>query len=358
MTTDSPSPSSADEQIAAHARAAHLVGLPWPDRLRIVRTDRSYAAPSFIELAIGLARDLGLPYLHRKEWARLAVEAARHGGSRRAEELEPLAWAVLGNLWRLLGDLRASRAAFLRCQPLRHRLVDPLELAETCSLESSYWSEMGVHADGLGPGGRAALSNAVELIDEALRLASPAAPDCVIANFEVQAGLAADRSQRWPVAMTMFLSALARLDPAENPRLALVAGHNLASTALGLGHIETARSAILRLHRLYDSSAEPALRLRREWITASIARAEGHEREAECRLQVVRDGFADYGMTYQIALVDLDLAALAAKSGRWPTTAHLAASALRAFSTAGATNAAWEATRLLREATARRSVGK
>ncbi len=105
MSSDSPSPGPADEQIAAHARAAHLVGLPWPERLRIVRADRSYSVPSFIELAVGLARDYGMPPADREEWARLGVEAARRGSSRRAGELEPLAWAVLGHALRVRGRL-------------------------------------------------------------------------------------------------------------------------------------------------------------------------------------------------------------------------------------------------------------
>ncbi|MGH7343171.1 MAG: hypothetical protein ACREKH_22005 [Candidatus Rokuibacteriota bacterium] len=141
MSSEPPAQGSANEQIAAHARAADLVGLPWPDRLRVVREDRSLAVPSFIELAIGLARNVGLTYAEREEWARLGVEAARQGLSKRAQELEALAWASLGNSRRLRGNLAASRVAFMRTRALRRHVVDPLELAATYDLEAAYWQE-------------------------------------------------------------------------------------------------------------------------------------------------------------------------------------------------------------------------
>ncbi len=342
MSSDSPSSSFADEQIGAHARAAHLVGLPWPERRRIVRADRSYSVPSFIELAIGLARDCGMPPAEREEWARLGVEAARRGSSRRAGELEPLAWAVLGHALRVRGRLGPSRAAFSRCQALRHLLGDPLELAETCAREAGYWWSILEH-------GRAAALN-----HERFRLAGPRGGDSVIACYEIQAAMIANSTQDWSAAITLLLSALDRIDPVVQPRLALVAGHDLAWSATCLGHLDTAMCAVFRLHRSYDLLADPKAPLIRDRLVAGIAKARGHWREAELRLHAVREGFIGHQIPYEAAQVDFELAELAAKTDRWATAAHLAARAARALSAAGSPHEAGAASRLLREAVVRR----
>jgi tetratricopeptide (TPR) repeat protein len=313
MSSRSSSSNFADEQIAAHTRAAHLVGLPWPERLRIVREDRSYAIPGFIELAISLAREVGMPHTEREEWAQLGVAAARRCGARRAAELEPLAWAVLAGARRLRGNLVASHAAFRRCAALRRHLIVPLELAETYDLEAAYWWTVKEPARG------------TELIREALRLAREHGTDVVIGSYQIRAASIATEAADWSNAITILLSALDRLDPAESPRLALAAGHNLVWTAIRLGHLDTAMSAILRLNSHYEALAEPGMLTRRDWLLADIARARGHWRETELRLHSVRESLTELEMHLGVARIDLDLAKLPsrrpgrrAKPGRRP----------------------------------------
>jgi tetratricopeptide (TPR) repeat protein len=343
MTDGSSSPSSADEQIAAHARAAYLVGLPWPERLRVVRQDRSYSGPSFIELAVGVARDVGMPYAEREEWARLAVEAARLGTSRRAEQLEPLAWAVLGHTLRMRGRLEASRAAIMRCQAVRHRLGDRLELAETLAIEAGYWWQI------------LELRKAADLNREALNLARHHAADSVIGCYEVQAGSIANEAKDSTTAITMLLGAVDRIDPTSTPRLAFVAGQNLACSAIVLGHLDSAMCAMLQLRRRFPSLlVDIKTLLKSEWVIADIEMARGQWREAEVRLSAVREDFTENRLFYDAAQVDFEIAVLAAKTGRWPSAAHHAERAARSLTAAGSPREAWAATRLLREAVARR----
>ncbi len=198
------------------------------------------------------------------------------------------------------------------------------------------------------------LGKAAELNHEALRLAGPYAADSVISCYETQTGVIANAAEEWPVAITMFLSALDRIDPLAHPRLALVAGHNLAKSAIGLGQLDTAMSAILRLHRSYDLLADLKAPLKREHLVAAIAEARGHWREAELRLHAVRDGFMEHQMPHEAAQIDFELAEVAAKTDRWATAAHLAASAARALTAAGSPREAAAASHLLREAALRR----
>jgi len=348
MTSSHSSPSTyGDERLAAHARAADLIGLAWPERLRRVREDRAFADPSFIELSISLGRDFGLPADEREGWARLAVEAALKGRSCRAEELVPLAWAVLGTAHRAQDRLSAGRAAFMRCHETRYRIADPLELSDTFWFESAYWSEIGMWssraelAGRLGARGREAMAKAAELIDEALLLATASGADGAICAYQTQAGLIAERAGRPSSAIMLLLSAVDRIDPAAHPRMALVAGHNLASAAIALGQLDAAMDGILRLQHqyelVYDPIAEPRVLLFRDHLLARIARAQGHLRDAEDRFYAIREGFLRHGMLLSAADIDLSLAQLAAERGCYTVAEKVAARALRVLLASGAT---------------------
>jgi len=325
--TDTSSPSGfADERLAAHAWAADLIGLPWPERLRRIREDRAFASPSFIELSISLGQDLCLSPSEREEWAQLAVEAAIRGPSRRSEELEPLAWAVLGNAQRVRGRLARSGAAFRCCHTLRYRSRLRMESAETLSLEASHWYAIACrrarrremrHGDRRSD---EALARAAELIDEALRRATPTAADSVIGRYEIKAGMIANeaRPSRWPVAMTMLLSALDRIDPATHPRLALSAADNLARTAFYSGQLDSAMEGVVRMRNLYDLVSDPGLLLHRNWLVADIAEARGEVNEAERLLHAIRDGFVANGMGLGGSLAEIEIARLSGAAGRRP----------------------------------------
>lgn len=338
MGSTSSSPGSADHWLAAHSKAAQLVNLPWPERLRSVRHDRSYTEPSFIELAIGLSADIGMPPGAREEWARLAVEAALHGGSARVEELEALAWAHLGTTYRVRDNLGACRSAFVRCAAVRHRIKEPLDVAETLALEASYrWTIRE-------------LDQAAELIDEALRLAMPRADDHRIAAYQIRVGIIAADARRWGAAIESYIAALERIDPAVHPRLALIAGHDLACSTIGIGHLETAMCALLQLRNSYDQYADRKLLLCRDSLIASIAVAAGNWREAESRYHEIRQGYVQLHLASQVAFVDLELARLAAKERKWPKAALLAARAARGYAAASSPHEAAAARRLHRRA--------
>jgi hypothetical protein len=321
MMDGTPESGFADERLAAHAWAADLIGLPWPERLRRVRDDRVFGTPSFIELGISLTNDSALSPAERQRWAQLAVAAALQGRSRRAEALESFAWAVLGNVQRVRGLLPASHASFIRCNALRHRITDPLELADTLSLEASYWLRISIWSsrsrwvDRPGKHGRGALARAAELIDEALCRATRFASDSVIGCYQTKAGLMANEARRSSEAVTLLLSALDRIDPATHPRLALAAGENLVTTATHLGRFDTAMAGILRLRATCDLVSDLRLSLLRDWLVADLAEARGDLNEAERLLHDLHDTFRKHEMPFEAALADLHIAKLAARRG-------------------------------------------
>ena len=170
--------------------------------------------------------------------------------------------------------------------------------------------------------------------------ATPYATSAVIGSFEIQAGNIAQKAERWSVAITMLLSALDHIDPVSDPRLALLAAHNLATTAVDRGQLDLAEYAIDRLDGHYEFVACPKLSLQRRWLVAEIARRRGHLSEAELLLDAVRGGFIEHGMTLEAADVDLEMAKLAADTGRPSAAEHLGTRAVRALSAIGAPHAA------------------
>ena len=56
MTEQLSAPEFPDEGLAAHDRAADLVGMPWPEQLRRLQKDCAFAIPG-IDLSISLGRD-------------------------------------------------------------------------------------------------------------------------------------------------------------------------------------------------------------------------------------------------------------------------------------------------------------
>jgi hypothetical protein len=214
-------------------------------------------------------------------------------------------------------------------------MADVLELADTYSLEAAFWwdiagwSHRGGRASRLGRDGQVALTRAAELIDEALRLATPNATATVIGCFEVQAGNIALQAERRSVATTMYLSAVDRFDPVGYPRLALEVSHNLAKTAIDSGRLDLAESAIGRLQSRYHVVGYLKLSLQGSWLVARIARGRGQLRDAMMLLNAVRDRFMEHGMILEAADVDLEMAELASETGRCAEAAHLARRAAR-----------------------------
>lgn len=328
------------EELAAHRLAAGLDGRPWADRLNAVRGDASFHGTAFVELAMALARDQHSPLAEAEDWARLGVEAARHSLELRAAELEALAWAVLGNVRRRRGDLRGARVAFARCAARRGRVADPIDLAETYSLEASFLSQVRE------------LGNAWDAVCAAHRLAQPFGQVALLARYEIKAGMIANEDGRYVEAAEILSQGLERLDVAREPGLVLIGGHNLAGALVGMGFPEPAARGLCRLRPLYERHGSAKLALQRDWIWGRIAIARGCSGEARARLEAVRDGFLRMEMPCDAAMVMVESVIAGLGGGQ---EAEAAAAASRILATAGARRESEAAVELLRGAIARRA---
>jgi tetratricopeptide (TPR) repeat protein len=102
----------------------------------------------------------------------------------------------------------------------------------------------------------------------------------------------------------------------DDAKLNLAAHHNLAFVLLEAGRTAEAREVFSQISSLYESSPDAMTQLRRLWLEADLAHAEGDAETAEDAYKAVRDGFLALRIGYDAALAALDLALLYAEQGR------------------------------------------
>jgi tetratricopeptide (TPR) repeat protein len=141
--------------------------------------------------------------------------------------------------------------------------------------------------------------------------------------------------------------ALDVLDLEEDPLLHTVARHNLVAFLLECNELPQARAVFDDLPETEDR----LLRLRRSWLEGNLLRAEGDLDGAAERYDATRVGYLapDLGgpLHYNVALVSLDLAMVAAEQKRHDAVRELARDAVVLLTRAGAPQEAFAAMRLL-----------
>lgn len=117
-------------------------------------------------------------------------------------------------------------------------------------------------------------------------------------------------------ALNALHEATRSIDPEEEPRLYLIARHNLASCYYERGEIEAAKRVLEESRPEYARCGDHAVELRRMWLEGRIARAEDRFEEAEQHFQRTARGFEKLEIGYDTALVALELAELFLAQGK------------------------------------------
>jgi hypothetical protein len=99
-------------------------------------------------------------------------------------------------------------------------------------------------------------------------------------------------------------------------RLALYARHNQATYLCEIGSFETAAATVQEARDLYQGFPDPFTQLRLAWVEGKIAAGLGRPEDAERAFRIVRQGFLDRALSYDAALVSIDLALLYARQSR------------------------------------------
>jgi tetratricopeptide (TPR) repeat protein len=269
-------------------------------------------------------RDLrGLPRLralleaaraHRQEdpqamlhFARLAGCAADHLrmrelGRQPVADLRALAWAELGNAYRVCNELaqaeKAMDCAIYWCG--RGSKSDPL-LARVADLLASLLAYQRRFPEGR------------ELLAIVYRIHAKAGNRHLAGRVVVKQANLTSWEGNHRGALLLMRKGFDLLDRDRDPKLVMQTLANMIWLLAELGHFRSARRQLWRARTVLAGIVHPQ-RLR--WLEGRIYAGLDDVGRAEAAYQQARAGFAEQGQVYPAALVGLDLAALWARQGR------------------------------------------
>jgi hypothetical protein len=132
--------------------------------------------------------------------------------------------------------------------------------------------------------------------------------------------------------------------------------HNLAYHLVDEERLEEARNLMRESRPLYVVYGGQVNQLKARWLEGRIALRLNDLAEAEQAFQEVRTGFAEVGVTYDIALVSLELAEIWLEQGRTQEIQNVLDETVTAFQTRGIQREAIATLLMIRESVERQSV--
>lgn len=317
------------ERAAAEELWAALAALPAGERLAAVtavETEPRYASLGLCERLVDEARQATFdsPREALEQFA-LALSVARHldpdrYGRGAVEAARARAWAFLGNARRVLGDFRGAEEGFEAAEEhLFRSWLDPLDEALILELLA------------LLRRGQRRFTEAFETIDEAIALYREINEPHPQGRSLIAKGLLFQYAGDPAAASECLRRGLFLVDPEAEPRLVVVAHHNLIHCLTDDGRHAEAAALIAEARPLWARLGKRIDLVRLAWMEAKVAYGLGRAEDAERLLLGVREELAAAGLAYDVALASLDLAALYARAGRVAETKRLAAELVPVF---------------------------
>ncbi len=303
-----------------------LLALPADERPRLVHDDPRFHNWGLFELLVERARKEIFEEPRSAEAdLEVAVAIAGHLDRRRygqgsVEAAQARAFAWLGNARRVLFDFRRAEEAFdLADAHLQRSWLDPLDEALLLELRA------------LLRRGQRRFAEALFMLDEAIVLYREINESHLQGRALITKGMVLQYSGEIDAAAACLRQGLFLVDPAEDPRLVVVAHSNLILGLVDGGRYAEAGSLIETVRPLWEQLGTAPDLLRLRWIEGRVANGLARLREAEAAFLEVRAAFLTGEAAYDAALVSLDLAAVYAREGRQDETRRLAAELLPIF---------------------------
>jgi len=237
------------------------------------------------------------------------------------QDLQARAWAYLGNARRVCSDLHEAEKAFLQAETLlRQGSRDLVELAVFLDLQASLRRSQRRFEDALR-----LLRRAVTIFRRTGHFHRAGRS---LVNMDLIHCYAGHPEQGIP----LLYEAIKLIDVDLDPRLRLCAQHNLIQDLAETGRCFEAQKLYRETCALYREFPEAWAQNRRKWVKAKISLGQEKTAQAERLFLLARDGFIAEGISYDTALVSLELAVLYARQGRTADLKRLAEEMLPVFS--------------------------
>jgi tetratricopeptide (TPR) repeat protein len=302
----------AAERAAAPELMRELLALPL-DRQRdaVTAAGSRYHTWGFCCLLLETAQEWGFQNPGRAlDLAGLGAEIAERldggvYGEGRVRDMAARAWASLGGAQRIRGDFHAAEGSFVRAeQRLKQGTGDLVEKANVLLLKASL------------RGNQQRFREAFQLLDRVMSLGRRCEDEQLCGKALILRGFLLGLANDPEAAIRHLTEGLAKVDPATEPRLVIVAQHNLTLFLAEAGRYREAMRLLESARPLYHRVGDQMSLLRLRWVEGKIASALGHFNEAEELLRGVQAELIERELGYDAALLSLDLATIYASQGR------------------------------------------
>ena len=304
-----------------------LLHQPASRREAFLRLDPRFRTWGFVELLVtrsleATTRDAE----HAEELGGLALAASSlldpgFYGAEPIEDLRARAWGHIANARRVRCDLDGAEQGFASAKEhLQRGTQDPIGIALLLDLEGSLRRD------------QRQLGEAARLFNKAASIFRGHGDPHRCGRSLLKLSTVQYVSNDLDEALATLRRSLEHLDLEREPRLRLLAGHNLAFYLTDLGRFEEARAAYRETRPLYREFPEPWVQSRRKLVRGRILRGLGRPRLAEALLLAARDGFLAEDVPFDTALVSLEIAGLYAEQGRPGELKQLALEMIPVFS--------------------------
>ena len=299
---------------------------PQERRLLLVRNSRRFRSLGLCELLIDRAFEMGFEDLALAvDFGRLAIEVADllDCSDSKAEILQDMkcrAHSILGNALRISGSLAEANEHFgLAEQCLSQGTGDQLERARHLELKSYLAGE------------NRQFSIVFSLLDEAIRIYRLHNEYHRLGRTLIIKGHQLGEKGDVSGAVAALKQGLGYIDISSEPRLALVAKHNLVKHLYQAGRYHQALALLPETRELHKQMGSEMDRVRFRWLEGTILRESNDLEAAESILQQVKDVFIERKVAHDSALVSLDLAAIYHRQGRTAELKQIASEMLTIF---------------------------
>jgi tetratricopeptide (TPR) repeat protein len=298
-------------EVTAEDLLRELTPLPAEEQLRRAAGDERFASPHFVHYLVDsghMARYQDPErMLHLAKLATLAAEACTaeiSGGELRLADLRARAWGAHGNALRICGRLREAEEALYRAtQECERGTGDHPVRASLLEKKAS----LRMH--------QRRFEEAIELSEAAGEIYRELGDSHSLAAAHIQKAYAHVLAGETEIAVDLINQAIPLIDCESDPQLLLAACHNLVRCYIDLAQPEQALSIYAETRDLYQELSVPLIQLRAKWQEGQLLRDIGQLQQAESKLLEAHKGFLDRGLTYEAAVLSLDLAALYLKMG-------------------------------------------
>ncbi len=307
------------EKVAAPELLRELLAQPQSRQWNLAAASSRFHTWAFCDLLLEAVREWGFQDPVRAvDLARLGAEVTAHldadlYGEPRVNDLRARAWACLGNALRVVADFREAEEAFAKAERLLKKGTgDPVEKAQVLLFKSSL------------RGNQHRFREAFRLLDRVVAIGRRCGDDRLGGRALITRGFLLGLANDPEAAIRHLTAGVRKIDPISDPRLFMMAQHNLVLYLTEAGRYEEALGLLERARPLYHEVGDRMGLLRLRWLEGKIATAQGHLGKAAEVLQGVRQDLIERELGFDTALATLDLAHVYAQQGRSAEVRRLA----------------------------------